>query len=303
VSRDLIGYGNSPPRVAWPNGARLAVSVLVHFEEGAERSPLDGDVNSEAADPESATEGAVSEGPRRDLQVESLWEYGSRRGVWRILETLERNGVVATFLCAGRSLERNPEAARAIRERGHEICAHGYRYIAYHAVSEQEERADISNAIATIKRVTGSMPSGWYSRAPSVRTRGLLLELGDFRYDCDSNSDELPYLVRVGEKRILTIPYPADTNDERFWAMTGVSGFTAPADFHDLLRASFDRAYEEAKDRTRLMSLAVRLRITGRPSRALHLDRFLEYAAHCEDVWFARRNDVAEWWLRHAGVE
>ena len=296
ATRDLVGYGRRPPAIGWPGGARVAVSLTVHFEEGAERSPLEGDATAEGG-----THPLLGKGGRRDLMLESLYEYGPRRGIWRLLEIFERHGVAATFLCAGQAVERNPEAARAITAAGHEACAHGYRWLPAHELGEDGELADIRRAVEAVTRTTGERPRGWHSRVPSVRTRPLLLEEGGFLYDSDAYDDDLPYVVTVDGRRWLTVPYTLDVTDEKFWASPTGAGFTRPEQFGRVMRGTLDRLYEEGRTHPKMMSVALRLRISGRPARAQQVDGFVRYAKSLPGVWFARRVDIAEWWLEHGG--
>jgi peptidoglycan/xylan/chitin deacetylase (PgdA/CDA1 family) len=298
--RDLIGYAGTPPGVAWPGGARLAVSVAIDFEEGAERSLLEGDAVSEAGDPESVSEGAVGELAIRSLQAESIWEYGPRVGGWRLLRILREHGVLATFFCAGRALEHNPGLAEQILIQGHEMAGRGYRLCPYYSLSEVEERADIARAVDVIRRLSGHPPAGWRSRAPSVRTRRLLVEAGTFIYDSDFAGDDVPVLASALSPRFVKIPHPVETSDAGYWAMTGTPGFTRPGDLGDVLIRTFDQLHAEARGRPRVMSVGLRLRVSGRPSRAGQLDRFLRHAQGTPGVWIARRDQIAAWWLDHA---
>jgi allantoinase len=298
VTRDLVGYGREYPKIRWPNNARIAVSIVVHFEEGAERSVLDGDDDTESADGSSVAEGAVSEGKRRDLQIESLFEYGPRRGFWRVMERFSRNDVKATFFCSGLALERNPVAAQEIVAQGHEVCGHGYRWIPQCDMSPEEEKDQIEKAIKAIQMTTGERPFGWNSRAPSLNTRELLIEHG-FLYDSDSYSDDLPYFVEVNGKRFLTIPYTVDATDDRFWSTPWVAGFSNPNAFFAVMKHTFDRLYAEGDTHPKMMSVGLHLRISGRPSRAKQIERFIRYAKGFPGVWFARRIDIARWWLEH----
>jgi peptidoglycan/xylan/chitin deacetylase (PgdA/CDA1 family) len=300
MTRDLIGYGKDVPRIRWPSEARIAVSITVHFEEGAESTPVHGDRWVE-----NATEGilidqvAQAEGGRRDERIETLYEYGPRCGFWRLASILDKYDLKATFLCAGQALERNPEAAREITARGHEACGHGYRWLPYHGLTEAEERADILQGIAAIEKTTGTRPLGWNSRGPTPRTRGLLLEAGGFLYDSDTYGDDVPYFVAVDGQRMLTVPYNLDVNDDRFWAAPPAAGFTSPDDFFAVMRRTFDRLYREGATSPRMMSVGLHLRISGRPARARVVERFLQYARGFAGVWFARRVDIARWWLDH----
>jgi allantoinase len=300
--RDLAGYAGKPPVVAWPDGARLAVSIAIDFEEGAERNPMEGDAVSEAGDPESVSEGAVGEPQLRSLQAESIWEYGPRSGAWRLLRILGGHQVPVTFFCAAQALERNTPLAEQIVRQGHEVAGRGYRLMPYYPLSESDERADITRAVGTIREIAGKAPSGWRSKAPSERTRRLLIETGSFMYDSDFSGDDLPVRETVLSPRYVKIPYSVETSDIGYWALAGVPGFTRPSDFGDVLIRSFDRLYAESLACPQLMSVGLRLRISGRPSRAGQLERFLHHAKGASGVWFARRDQIAEWWLDHTGA-
>lgn len=296
VTRDLVGWGSRYPTVQWPNGARIAVSIAVHFQEGAERSLLDGDEDTESADGTSTAEGAVSEGKRRDLQIESLFEYGPRRGFWRLMECFTRNDVKVTFFCAGLALERNRVAAAEIIASGHEVAAHGYRWVPQHAMSREEEKEQIARAVEAIHATTGERPAGWHSRSPSLHTRELLVEHG-FLYDSDSYGDDLPRTVDVNGRQFLTVPYTSDVTDARFWITPALAGFTNPSDFFALMKATFDRLYAEGATHPRMMSVGLHLRISGRPSRAAQIERFIRYVKGFPGVWVARRVEIARWWM------
>jgi peptidoglycan/xylan/chitin deacetylase (PgdA/CDA1 family) len=294
LERDLVGYGKDYPQITWPNGARIAISLVVHFEEGAERTPLEGD-----AEPETATEGLITEGKRRDLTVEGHYEYGPRRGFWRLMEILAKQRVPATFFCCGQALERNPVAAREIAESGHELCGHGYRWVSYHDLTEEQQKAEIRRCIEAIKKTTGHRPLGWNSRVPTARTRELLVSEGGFLYDSDSYGDDLPYFMNVNGKRFLTIPFTFEVNDQKYWAIPQTGGFTSPDDFFMVMKETFDRLYDEGATHPKMMSVGLRLRISGRPTRAKQVERFIRYAQGFPDVWFGRRIDIARWWLEH----
>ena len=283
--------GGDCRRDRWPDEARIAVSFVVHFEEGAERTPLEGDGHAELG-----TSPIEPSGNRRNLGVESLYEYGPRRGFWRLMEIFERTGIKVTFSCSGRALEQNRVAAREITLRGHEACGHGYRWVPYYSLSPNEERADIEKAISSITETTGQRPLGWHSRAATESTREHLSELG-FLYDSDSYDDDVPYLVRTSRGDLLTIPYAVDTSDEKFWPPPMVAGFSRPDHFFDVLKDAFDKLYEEGAESPRMMSVGMRLRISGRPSRASQVMRFIRYAKGHSDVWIPRRIDIARWWL------
>jgi peptidoglycan/xylan/chitin deacetylase (PgdA/CDA1 family) len=288
--RDFIGYGPNTPVVEWPNGARIAVSVVVNYEEGSEYSLMDGDsqheTNNETASPVPLDQ--------RDLANESFFEYGSRVGVWRVLNMLERYGVPATFFCCALALERNPLVGPEIVRRGHEVFGHGYRWEEYFKMSREQEREAIRRTIESLTRTTGERPLGWYVRyGPSVNTRELVIEEGGFVYDCLSYADDLPYYTEVNGRKWLVVPYSLEVNDTRFWR----GGMNSPSDFYETLKNTFDLLYAEGETHPKMMNIGLHCRIVGRPSRAIALQRFLEYARGFPDVWFARRIDIARWWM------
>ena len=289
-SRDFIGYGENPPDIVWPNKARIAISVVVNYEEGSEYSLLDGDThhetNNEVPSPVPLDQ--------RDLFNESFFEYGSRVGVWRLLNLFERYGVKTTFYCCAVALERNPEVARAIVERGHEICGHGYRWQEYHSMDRDSELDSIRRTVESLERTTGVRPVGWFTRyGPSLNTRELVAGEEGFIYDSCSMNDDLPYFVRVNEAPWLVIPYSFETNDARFWR----GGLVSVNDFFEYLKDTFDCLYEEGQSSPKMMSVGLHCRITGRPARSRAVQRFLEYASGFPDVWFARRDEIASHWL------
>ena len=292
MQRDLIGYGQHPPIVHWPGGARIAVSIVVNYEEGSERSLLDGDdfheTNNEVPSP-------VPPGDR-DLFNESFFEYGSRVGVWRLLDLFDRHNVKSTFYCCALALERNPEVARAIVARGHEVCGHGYRWEEYHSADEDYEWDSIRKTVQSLERTTGVRPTGWFTRyGPSVNTRRLVAEEGGFVYDSMALNDDLPYYVAVNERPWLVIPYSFENNDARFWR----GGLVSIGDFYEYLKESFDCLYEEGAARPKMMSIGLHCRITGTPARSRAVARFLEYATGFDGVWFARRDQIASHWLQN----
>ena len=289
-SRDFIGYGENPPDIVWPNKARIAISVVVNYEEGSEYSLLDGDThhetNNEVPSPVPLDQ--------RDLFNESFFEYGSRVGVWRLLNLFERYGVKTTFYCCAVALERNPEVARAIVERGHEICGHGYRWQEYHSMDRDSELDSIRRTVESLERTTGVRPVGWFTRyGPSLNTRELVAGEQGFIYDSLSMNDDLPYFVIVNEAPWLVIPYSFETNDARFWR----GGLVSVNDFFEYLKDTFDCLYEEGQSSPKMMSVGLHCRITGRPARSRAVQRFLEYASGFPDVWFARRDEIASHWL------
>ena len=290
IERDFVGYGPNPPQVEWPNGARIAVSVVVNYEEGSEYSLLDGDAQREA-NAEVQSQIPVDQ---RDLANESFFEYGSRAGVWRIMNILDEYDVKGTFYCCALALERNPYVGPEIVRRGHEVFGHGYRWEEYYKMDREAEREAIRKAVESITRTTGQRPLGWYCRyGPSLNTRELVVEEGGFIYDCNSYNDDLPYYTQVNGRKWLVIPYSLDVNDTKFWR--GL--MTAPSDFYETMRNAFDRLYYEGATHPKMMSIGLHCRMTGRPARAVALHDFLDHARGLPGVWFARRIDIARWWL------
>ena len=290
MDRDFVGYGEHPPRVEWPGKARVALSMVVNYEEGSEYSFAFGDRLQEGYKeyPKTMPEGV------RDFANESTYEYGSRVGFWRILRIFKKHEAPATFYACALALERNPAAARAITAHGHEVCCHGYRCEDVFPKSEEEERADIHKAVASLRETTGERPVGWYSRySPSVHTRRLLMEEGGFAYDSDSYCDDLPYYVQVDGKPFLILPYTLETNDIRFWAG---GGFSTADDFFAYMRDALDTLWEEGAETPRMMAVGLHMRIIGRPARARALDKFLAYARAKGGVWITRRIDIAKAW-------
>ena len=290
MERDFVGYGPNPPQVEWPDDARIAVSVVVNYEEGSEYSLLDGDAQREA-NAEVRSQIPVDQ---RDLANESFFEYGSRAGVWRIMNILDEYDVRGTFYCCALALERNPHVGPEIVSRGHEVFGHGYRWEEYYKMDREAEREAIRKAVESITRTTGERPLGWYCRyGPSLNTRELVVEEGGFIYDCNSYNDDLPYYTQVNGRKWLVIPYSLDVNDTKFWR--GL--MTAPSDFYETMRNAFDRLYYEGATHPKMMSIGLHCRMTGRPARAVALQNFLDYARGLPGVWFARRIEIARWWL------
>ena len=291
-TRDLIGYGSRPPDPKWPGGARIAVQIVMNYEEGSEYSILDGDGFSENQLTE--TPSAVPQGTR-DLTSESAYEFGSRVGFWRLMRMFaERDMKITVFGCA-LALERNPQAAAAIVAAGHDICCHGWRWEKHWLLSEEEERDRIRRAVQSLTRTTGARPLGWYCRyGPSVNTRHLLVEHGGFLYDSDAYNDELPYWVTVDGRPHLVVPYTSDVNDTKF---VNPAGFASGEDYVSYVRDSFDFLYAEGAATPRMMSMGLHPRLIGRPGRAAALARALDYIQSREDVWICRREDIARHWI------
>ena len=286
MSRDLIGYGATPPDPRWPNGARVAVQFVVNFEEGAENNILNGDAGSEAFLSEMV--GAPSHTGARAMAMESLYEYGGRAGFWRLHRLFTARGLPVTVFGVAQALAMNPEAVAAMQAADWEIASHGLRWIDYQHVPEATERAHIAEAIALHTRVTGARPLGWYQGRTSPNTARLIAEEGGFVYDADSYADDLPY--RAGGQ--LVVPYSLDANDMK---MVALNGFTDGEQFFGYLRDTFDQLREEGG---RMMSVGLHGRIAGRPARARSLVRFLDHVvAAGDDAWVARRIDIARHWL------
>ncbi|ALM54359.1 allantoinase PuuE [Halomonas huangheensis] len=292
VQRDLIGYGEQLPEGSWPNGARLAINIVINYEEGSERSFAMGD-----ADQETMTEwGSYVTPPGiRNLAMESMYEYGSRVGIWRILDILRDADVPATFFACAIALEQNPQVAKRAAADGHEFCSHGYRWEEVFRLSEDQEREHIRLAIESITRTTGKRPVGWYCRyGPSVHTRRLLVEEGGFLYDADAYNDDVPYFTEVSGKSHLVVPYTTDLNDFRFWLSPGL---TSGHEFLDYLKEGFDVLLEEAERGPRMMSIGLHPRMIGRPGKIRSLKDFIAYAQTHEGVWFATREEIARAWV------
>lgn len=293
--RDLVGYGGRPPDPRWPGGARLALQIVVNYEEGSEYSIPDGDNQSETYLWEVP---GASMGPgKRDLIVESVYEYGSRAGFWRLLRLFREMNVPITVFGAALALERNPAAARAISEAGYDVCCHGWRWVGFHTMSELEERDQMRRAVESLTRTMGERPFGWYCRyAPSLNTRRLVVEEGGFLYDSDAYNDDLPYWVTVEGKPHLVVPYTLDANDAKF---SIAPGFSTGEDFYAYLRDTFDVLYREGAEAPKMMSVGLHTRLAGRPGRLAGLARFLEHVRQHDQVWVCRRLDVARHWIAH----
>ena len=296
--RDLAGYGAQPPHPRWPGGARIAVQFVLNYEEGAESTVLHGDAASETFLSEIVGAQAF---PDRHLSMESLYEYGARAGVWRLLRLFAQRDVPLTIFGVAMALERNPQVVDACLAAGHEIASHGWRWISYQEVPEDVEREHLERAVATLTRLTGQHPLGWYTGRDSPSTRRLVCEHGGFLYDADSYADDLPYWTRVptsrGEIDHLVVPYTLDTNDMRF---ATPQGFNSGDQFYAYLRDAFDVLYAEGDprglDAPKMLSIGLHARLAGRPARAAALARFVDYVRGHDDVWLARRVDIARHW-------
>ncbi|MBD2104582.1 allantoinase PuuE [Leptolyngbya sp. FACHB-261] len=292
--RDLVGYGQIPPDPCWPNQARLAVQFVINYEEGGENCILHGDPTSESF--LSETVGAVPLPGVRNLNTESIYEYGSRAGFWRLYRLFTQRGIPVTVYGVAMALERNPEAVAAMLEANWEIASHGYRWIDYQYIGEETEREHLRRAIAIHTQMTGQRPLGWYTGRISANTRRLVVEEGGFLYDADSYADDLPYWVYDYGKPHLVIPYTLDNNDMRF---VSAQGFNSGDQFFTYLRDAFDILYAEGETTAKMMSIGLHCRLVGRPGRAASLARFLDYVQQHERVLLCRRVDIARHWHEH----
>ena len=293
--RDLIGHGRNPPQAQWPNAARIALQFVLNYEEGGENCVLHGDGGSEQFLSEII--GAASY-PDRHLSMESIYEYGSRVGGWRILREFERRGLPLTVFGVAMAMQRHPEFVQACVEAGHEIASHGWRWIHYQNIPEDVEREHLLRAISIQRDLTGAAPLGWYTGRDSPNTRRLVVEHGGFEYDSDYYGDDLPFWTEVAlsdgsRKPHLVVPYTLDTNDMRF---ATPQGFNTAGHFFDYLRDSFDALYAEGAETPRMMSIGMHCRLLGRPGRIVALQRFLDYVSGFERVWICRRIDIARHW-------
>ena len=293
--RDLRGYGANPPHAQWPGNARVAVQFVLNYEEGGENCVLHGDPGSEQFLSEMFNPAAF---PARHLSMESIYEYGSRVGVWRILREFERRGLPLTVFGVGMALERSPEVAAAFVELGHEIACHGWRWISYQAMDEATERAHLQAALESFQRVLGQRPAGWYTGRDSPATRRLVVDAGGFEYDSDYYGDDLPFWLQVRKTDgslapHLVVPYTLDANDMRF-ALP--QGYSHGDEFFQYLRDAFDVHYAEGDERPTMMSIGMHCRLLGRPGRMRALQRFLDHVQRHERVWITRRVDIARHW-------
>ncbi|MGO4387046.1 allantoinase PuuE [Microvirga sp. 2YAF29] len=292
--RDLAGYGRNPPHPRWPNKARICVQFVINYEEGGENNILHGDRASEAFLSEIV--GAQPWPGQRHMSMESIYEYGSRAGFWRLWRLFTERDMPVTVYGVATALMRNPEAVAAMKEADWEIASHGLKWIDYRDFTAEEERAHLKEAIRIHTQVTGERPLGWYTGRTSEHTNRLVAEEGGFLYSADSYADELPYWEEHGEDLQLIVPYTLDANDMRF---ASPQGFNSGDQFFAYLKDSFDTLYAEGETAPKVMSVGLHCRIVGRPGRAAALARFLDYVASHEDVWVARRIDIARHWMRH----
>lgn len=290
--RDLIGYGQTPPQAQWPGDARIAVQFVINYEEGAENCILHGDEASEAFLSEMV--GTPPIPAMRHMSMESLYEYGSRAGFWRLHRLFTERGLPVTVYGVAMAMERNPATVEAMLTAGWEIASHGFRWINYQFIPEEIEREHIARAVELHTKVTGSRPLGWYQGRTSPNTARLVVEEGGFVYDADSYADDLPYYDATHGKPQLIVPYTLDTNDMRFVAP---QGFNSGDQFFTYLKDNFDMLYAEGATAPKMMSVGLHCRVVGKPARAAALARFLDYVMSHDKVWVAKRIDIARHWL------
>lgn len=292
--RDLIGYGRNPPDPKWPGDARIAVQFVINYEEGGENSILHGDAASEAFLSEIV--GAQPWPGQRHMNMESIYEYGSRAGFWRLWRLFTARNLPVTVYGVATALARNPDAVAAMKEADWEIASHGLKWIDYRDHSYEDEREDFRAALRIHEEVTGARPLGWYSGRTSVHSKRIVMEEGGFLYDSDSYADDLPYWVEGPRGPHLTIPYTLDTNDMRFAV---AQGFNSGEQFFTYLRDAFDALYAEGESAPKMLSVGLHCRLVGRPGRVVGLQRFLDHIAAHDRVWVPRRIDIARHWHEH----
>jgi len=296
--RDMRGHGAHPPHPQWPGQARVAMQFVLNYEEGGENCVLHGDAGSEQFLSEMFNPPSFS---ARHMTMESIYEYGSRAGVWRILREFEKRGLPLTVFGVAMALERNPEVTQAFVELGHEIASHGWRWISYQDVDEGTEREHLRTAVGIIERLTGSRPLGWYTGRDSPHTRRIVADFGGFEYDSDYYGDDLPFYMPVEKSdgstvQQLIVPYTLDANDMRF---SLPQGFSTGDEFFEYLRDSFDVLYAEGDTSPKMMSVGMHCRLLGRPGRMRGLQKFLDHIQAHDRVWVCRRIDIARHWRAH----
>jgi len=295
--RDMVGYGAKKLKVKWPNNARIALQIVLNYEEGAENCVLHGDKHSEVFLSEIIGAQPVK---ARHISMESLYEYGSRSGFWRLHKLFQEKKIPITIFGVGMALEKNPEICKAIKDANYEVASHGWRWIDYQSVKKSEEKKHMKLVIKKIKEIFGERPLGWYTGRCSPNTRDLVFDEGGFLYDSDSYSDDLPYWEIRKKKKQLIIPYTLDNNDMRFVAN---QGFNTGDHFFTYLKDSFDALYEEGKTNPKMMSVGLHCRLVGKPGRIRSLKRFLEYVLSHEDVWICKRIDIAKHWIKNYPIK
>ena len=292
-TRNLIGYGSKIPKIKWPNNARIAVQIVLNYEEGAENCVLNGDKNSEIFLSEIIGAQPIK---GRHMNMESLYEYGSRAGFWRLHKLFQEKKIPITIFGVGMALEKNPEICKAIIESNYEVASHGWKWIDYQNIKKSEEKKHMQLAIKMHTKIFGKRPTGWYTGRCSPNTRDLVMEDGGFLYDSDSYSDDLPYWEIRNKKKQLIIPYTLDNNDMRFATN---QGFNTGDHFFTYLKDSFDALYEEGKTSPKMMSVGLHCRLIGKPGRVQSLKKFLNYILKHKNVWVCKRIDIAKHWIKN----
>jgi putative urate catabolism protein len=291
--RNMIGYGSKDKKIKWPNNARIAVQIVLNYEEGAENCVLNGDKQSEVFLSEIIGAQPVK---GRHINMESLYEYGSRRGFWRLHKIFKEKNIPITIFGVGMALAKNPQICKALMSSNYEVASHGWRWIDYQYIKKSEEKKHMKMAIETQKKIFGKRPLGWYTGRCSPNTRDLVFEDGGFLYDSDSYSDDLPYWETRNNKRQLIIPYTLDNNDMRFATN---QGFNTGDHFYTYLKDSFDALYEEGKTHPKMMSVGLHCRIIGKPGRIQALKKFLDYIKKQKNVCICKRVDIAKHWIKN----
>ena len=291
--RDLVGYGSKQIKVKWPRNAKLALQFVLNYEEGAENCILHGDKTSEVFLSEIIGAKPIK---GRHLSMESIYEYGSRRGFWRVHDLFNKKKIPLTIFGVGMALERNKDVCSAIKKANYEVASHGWRWIDYQNVPEKKEKNDMKLAIKSIKKNFGTHPADWYTGRCSANTLDLVIDNGNFLYCSDTYSDDLPYWVKKNNKKQLMIPYTLDNNDMRFATN---QGFNSGEQFYNYLKDSFDALYEEGKTSPKMMSVGLHCRLIGRPGRIQSLKKFLNYISKFNDIWICKRVDIAKHWIKN----
>ena len=292
IERDFIGYSNNYPKFSWPNNSKIAIQFVLNYEEGAENCVLNGDRDSESFLSEII--GALPYKDSRHMSMESIYEYGSRAGVWRVLNLFKNYELPITVFAVANALKCNQKFCDQVLKDNHEICSHGLKWINYHGISEDIERSHMQEAIEIQKSICGYRPLGWYTGRTSENTRKLVAEEGGFLYDSDDYSDDLPFWSKIINKPHLIIPYTLDANDMRFATN---QGFNTSDHFYNYLIDTFNTLYEEGKSFPKMMSVGLHCRLIGRPGRFQGLKKFIDYILNFDDIWIAKRVDIAKFWI------
>ncbi|WP_028476870.1 allantoinase PuuE [Nocardia sp. CNY236] len=291
--RDMVGYGPNPPHPHWPDDANLAVQFVLNYEEGAENCVLDGDPAAESLLSDVVPMDVY---PNRNLPIETMYEYGSRAGLWRVLRAFATRDIPLTIFAVARALERNPAAVHELKRMNCEVACHSLRWISYQTVDPRVERQHIDEAVQIITRLIGEPPRGWFTGRVSPQTRELVVEHGGFAYDADSYADDLPYWVKVNGQDHLVVPYTLEANDMKF---TSYAGFATGEEFFSYLKDAFDVLYAEGvAGAPKMLSVGLHCRLSGRPARTAALQRFLDYVQSHDKVWMAQRIDIANHWAK-----